>query len=791
MKKILQCTVLSALLFFAFEASAKHVSPEQARKIATTFLQGVGCKHFDNLSDCSAELPFPYIYLFTAEEGGFVMVSADDCVFPILGYSATERFVTKEIPVHISLWFASYNEQVAYYASRAQHNVAAESHWRCLLKGIMPEAARDRSVAPLLTTIWGQAPFYNIMCPADTNSASGHAVTGCTVTATAQVVKYWNFPSTGYGSHTYTHRTYGTLSADFGNTTYQWANMPDSLTSSSSQAEMESVSTLMYHLGVGVEMGYGPRGSGAQTLGYGDFFSPSAEKALKQFFKFKSSLHSIYRFDMPAEDYMSYLYAELDSARPMVYSGRDADRGGHAFVLDGYDTNGYFHVNWGWNGMCNGHYAMGALNPSRGDGPRDNFAFNIYNGAIIGIEPIYDFDTISTTVVSATVSNPTLGTVEGSGTYQFGDTVYLLVNTAEGCRFTGWDDGDKTNPRRFVATGGIFNVTAFVEPLAGDTLGYTPSNICLEFIGGALPVGIGVLDYAASGPCAVSSSEDSIDNYWGIRLPANALTAGHSLQKVQLYVGEVGVHTLSVYLDSVNTTPVKVQDFSTTATDKEEWKTIELDSPIAVSGTHDLFITFSYRGLGNPIAISFDGGNDDGFYGEEPLHSRRPEMKNSVMVRGIFALDTNLYTLDATPNDSEMGMVTGSGVYAAGDTVTLTAIPNAGYIFDRWSDGILDNPRTIVVTENVALVANFVTASAINGFSPIDVVCYPNPTTGGVRVNVPGKATIRVYDTAGRLVGESTSSSTIDLDFSSIPSGIYLLQVLHSKGCVVKKVVKE
>ena len=132
-----------------------------------------------------------------------------------------------------------------------------------------------------------------------------------------------------------------------------------------------------------------------------------------------------------------------------------------------------------------------------------------------------------------------------------------------------------------------------------------------------------------------------------------------------------------------------------------------------------------------------------------------------------------------------------AGVYAAGDTVTLTAIPNAGYIFDRWSDGILDNPRTIVVTENVALVANFVTASAINEFSPIDVVCYPNPTMGGVRVNVPGKATIRVYDTAGRLVGESTSSSTIDLDFSSIPSGIYLLQVLHSKGCVVKKVVKE
>lgn len=791
MKKVLQYTVLSVLLFFAFDASAKYVTSDQARKVATTFLRGVGCKHFDNLSDCSAELSFPYIYLFTAEGGGFVLVSADDCVFPILGYSATERFDTKEIPDHISLWFASYNEQVAYYASSAQRNIAAENHWGCLSEGVMPKAARESSVAPLLTTTWGQAPFYNIMCPADTNSASGHAVTGCTVTATAQVVKYWNFPSSGYGSHTYTHRTYGTLSADFGNTTYQWANMPDSLTSSSTQAEMEAVSTLMYHLGVGVEMGYGPRGSGAQTLGYGDFFSPSAEKALKQFFKYNSSLHSIYRFDMPADEYVGRLYAELDSARPMVYSGRDAARGGHAFVLDGYDTNGYFHVNWGWNGICNGYYAMGALNPSRGEGPRDNFAFNIYNGAIIGIEPIYDFDTTSTTVVAAAVSNPTLGTVEGAGTYHFGDTVYLLVNTVEGCRFTGWDDGDKTNPRRFVAKGGSFSFTATVEPLAGDTLGYTPSNICLEFIGGTLPVGMGGLDYAVSGVCAESSSEDSIDNYWGIRLPANALTAGHSLQKVQLYVGEVGVHTLAVYFDSANTTPVTVQDFSTTDADKEEWKTIELDSPIAMSGTHDLFITFFYSGSGSPIAISFDGGNDDGFYGEEPLRSRRQEMKNSVMVRGIFALDTNLYTLDATPNDSEMGTVTGSGVYAAGEAATLTALPNAGYIFERWSDGIEDNPRTVVVTEDIALVANFVRATGINEVLPIEVVCYPNPTTGVVRVDVPGKVRVRVYDHAGREVAACESSSTVGIDLSSLPSGIYTLQILHSKGCTVKKVVKE
>lgn len=166
-------------------------------------------------------------------------------------------------------------------------------------------------------------------------------------------------------------------------------------------------------------------------------------------------------------------------------------------------------------------------------------------------------------------------------------------------------------------------------------------------------------------------------------------------------------------------------------------------------------------------------------------------MKNSVMVRGIFALDTNLYTLDATPNDSEMGTVTGSGVYAAGEAATLTAIPNAGYIFERWSDGIEDNPRTVVVTEDIALVANFVRSTGINEVLPIEVVCYPNPTTGVVRVDVPGKVRVRVYDHAGREVAACESSSTVGIDLSSIPSGIYSLQILHSKGCTVKKVVKE
>ena len=99
------------------------------------------------------------------------------------------------------------------------------AQWRELMNGSMPKATMDTAVAPLLTTRWNQSPIYNDMCPADNANSSGHAYAGCTAVATAQVMKYWNFPETGYGSHSYEHSTYGNLSADFGNTTYQWDSM--------------------------------------------------------------------------------------------------------------------------------------------------------------------------------------------------------------------------------------------------------------------------------------------------------------------------------------------------------------------------------------------------------------------------------------------------------------------------------------------------------------------------------------------------------------------------------------
>lgn len=130
------------MLLISVVISAKHVTPGDARKVAETFLKGVGCKHYNQLVDRTTEMDFHQLYLFTAAEEGFVLVSADDCATPILGYSAIGYFATKDIPVHITSWFAGYEDEIAHLAQCTNEPVAL---WSELLNGSMPkEGLRDK-----------------------------------------------------------------------------------------------------------------------------------------------------------------------------------------------------------------------------------------------------------------------------------------------------------------------------------------------------------------------------------------------------------------------------------------------------------------------------------------------------------------------------------------------------------------------------------------------------------------------------------------------------------------------
>lgn len=606
--------IVSAFFAWAFSIAlfAHPVDGQQARRLAMGFLQQKGCAVVA-IDDLSAAMPYSEFYTFSfrwmrgsVETEGFVIVAGDDCMYPVLAYSLENAFRVKDMPAHVSGWLQGYEEEIAF--RRQCESDSGETPQPPVLA---------TAVSPLLSTTWDQEPYYNNLCPYD-GVQGGRSVTGCTATATAQVMKYWNHPTTGCGSHSYTTTNCGTQSADFSNTTYDWTNMPNSLNAYSTATQLQAVGKLMYHVGVAVEMEYRYNSSSAATTG-GALDDVSAENALKRYFKYSPALHSVSKVDYSNDAWCALLRNELDNSRPVLYSGRD-NSGGHAFVLDGYNNNGQFHVNWGWGGYCDGYYTMGTLNPSSGGtGGNTSHSYNLSNAAVIGIEPNYNFSYSGTTTVTATPSIAA-GSISGAGTYAYGDTVTLRATATAGCRFSQWSDGSKDNPRQFIAQGGSWTFTAQIDSLKGDTLSYCISNNYLSGLG--------------------SSSGGT--KRWGVRFPVSALTPQHDLQEVQLYVRTAGTYTMTIYLGSTTNSAVQfTQSYTISNSNAQAWNTFVLPTPVPISGTEPLWVTFQCSDVNYPAAMTYSSGNSDAMLWASSYNSIISTWDYSWMIRAIF-VPTNL-----------------------------------------------------------------------------------------------------------------------------------------------------
>jgi hypothetical protein len=329
--------------------------------------------------------PSTYFYVFNADSRGFVIVAADDDVTPILGYSDEINFDPAHIPENVAKWLEGYKSEIRRVIENhipATQEITAA--WQKLKSGAgYSTQASATSVTPLLQTKWNQSPYYNDMCPVD--AASGErTVTGCVATAMAQIMKFWNYPAAGSGFHSYNSEQFGTLSANFGSTTYDWASMPNELAGAN-----QAVATLMYHVGVSVDMNYGPGSTGGSSAFVISAQSPvtnCSEYALKTYFGYKNTLQGIQRAYYTTTDWMNMLKTEFNASRPVLYAGFGGG-GGHCFVADGYDNNDYVHFNWGWGGAYDGYFEINALNP---DGLGIGGGTGSYNNGqqvIIGIEP--------------------------------------------------------------------------------------------------------------------------------------------------------------------------------------------------------------------------------------------------------------------------------------------------------------------------------------------------------------------------------------------------------------------
>jgi hypothetical protein len=396
MKKIFIFFLLT--LIFCGPGFGKQVDELTAKSVARNFLAGnissgtLQSSPKLNLvyratSTTDAMEPVTCFYVFNFDAGqGFVIVSGDDKASPVLGYSVDRSFNVADIPPHVASWLEYYQREILYAIENdIEVPDQVQATWHDLVNGVHGDKSGNTSVvAPLLQTTWDQSPNYNAQCPYD-NQYQEYTVTGCVATAMAQVMKYWNSPVTGAGYHSYNTNRFGTLSADFGSTTYQWASMPSSLNGPNS-----AVATLMYQCGVSVDMNYGVGQTGGSSAYVVSSQSPTqncSEYAFKTYFGFKPTLVGQMRDDYSLANWITKLKTDLDASRPVLYAGI-GDGGGHCFVCDGYDASSNFHFNWGWSGQYDGYFAIDALNPQGVGTGGGTGGFNSYQQAIFGVEPI-------------------------------------------------------------------------------------------------------------------------------------------------------------------------------------------------------------------------------------------------------------------------------------------------------------------------------------------------------------------------------------------------------------------
>ena len=349
-------------------------------------------------TDAQNEQPAYYVFGRDKQQG-YVIAGADDLASPVLGYVDDGTFDYANLPEQMKAWLQGYADEIAW--ARRHENTA--STYR------QASTRPQRSEIPLMVHAhWNQSAPYNQLCPTINGT---QAPTGCVATAMAQILRFWNYPKKGTGSHSYTYNGLS-LSMNFGNTTFDWANMPYILTDSWTSTQKTAVATLMKAMGVAMEMQYTASVSGAYTV--------EAGTRLNTYFGYSSAASHYSRDCYGLYEWEDMLWNSLKAGCPILYHGTGS-AGGHAFVVDGYEGNGYFHLNWGWGNVSNGYFLITALDPLNLGIGGGAGGFNTNQGALLNLRPKYtgekpDYQ-IESESYSPSVSGSTLSYSGGAWNY--------------------------------------------------------------------------------------------------------------------------------------------------------------------------------------------------------------------------------------------------------------------------------------------------------------------------------------------------------------------------------------
>ena len=361
---------------------AQHVTEEQALQKAQAFMQNKvmasnGSRHNAprKMKKLAKAAENDAYYVFNAEDnGGFVIVSSDERTEEILGYSSEGNIDPNNMPENMQAWLKGYEEQILAIPVGAKATPA--------------KVPTHSAVDPLISAKWSQGSPYNLQCPTETPEGGTelqHCVTGCVATAMAQIMYYYKWPQnyttsipaydSGWVNQTGTYKFH---EDELPPIMFDWANMKDTYSGSETDASADAVAQLMHYCGQSLYMNYGIEGSGAMTVGI--------VYALYHYFNYSKTIREIEQADFTPEGWNAVIYNEIYNHRPVVFNG-GSYTSRHAFVCDGYDGLGMYHINWGWGGSCDGFFRLSVLNPYNNSYNTGYDSFSLYWGsAVIGIQ---------------------------------------------------------------------------------------------------------------------------------------------------------------------------------------------------------------------------------------------------------------------------------------------------------------------------------------------------------------------------------------------------------------------
>lgn len=777
--------VLGIFVFGTIHLSARVISPEQALQRACSS----GDFRAKARAYSSPELVYtvdvssssePGAYVFSSDRNGFLVLSADDEAPAVLGYSDSGSVSPEDMPPAFRYWLDQYAAQIE----------AARLYG--VRKASVTRPSRE-PIAPMVSTRWNQGAPYNDMAPLMDGQRS---VTGCVATALAQIMNYHQWPPVGRGSNSYKWNN-TTLSLDFSTIEFDWENMLNVYNSSATQAQKDAVAQLMYACGVAVNMNYSPNSSGA--------LSALIASAMYNYFDYDKAVLVMDRDFYGLIEWEDIVYDQLQNYGPVQYSGITATREGHSFVCDGYSSDGYFHINWGWGGMSDGYFLLTALDPeSQGIG-----------GASSGFDYMQDI-VANVARPKSNTSFAELFTAEG---FTITDTSVALGNEAT--------FNDFLNNGGIVAVSGQFGMKAVAE---SGAVTYLPS---FSFSGLMPMYGYDGFEFLipatlAEGTYRISPVFKLDGGQWqDVKVPITAPSyyimtvtgkTAFFTRPAAVTVSITDVEAMPEIYVNVNTriTAEVANDFTSdyygnivaALYSGSEMYAVGPAVLLNVPGQDSQSLEYIGRFTTDLNGKTVAAGNYSLCFADASTHEA---LSKPVEVKVFAATSTSLNVTDLKVNSNnvvtDLGEITFSGslnvsrgafgdvinififtinggsssTYVTSSPVFATAGQSVPFSFKGALPGLQDKTKyragayigTTAVSAPVEFVVDF--SSGIEDLNVPAASMQPAVTDGITTFTGQTPYVIRVYSLSGTMVGEVSGQASVDL--SKYPSGMYIFEI--------------